>query len=45
MTHVHCRIVARYAADETASLCQGVFASPSKRAGRFLAGLLSAGSG
>jgi hypothetical protein len=45
MTQVRCRIVARYAAHEAASLCRGVFVSPSKRAGRFVARFALSGIG
>jgi hypothetical protein len=45
MTQVHCRIVARYAAHEAASLCRGVFVSPSKRAGPFVARFALSGIG
>ena len=45
MTQVHYRIVARYAAHEAASLCRGVFVSPSKRAARFVARFALSGIG
>jgi hypothetical protein len=45
MTRVHCRIVARYAAHEAASLCRGVFVSPSKPARRFVARFALGGTG
>jgi hypothetical protein len=45
MTQVHCRIIARYPAHEAASLCRGVFVSPSKRAGPFVARFALSGIG
>lgn len=45
MTTVRCRIVARYPAHEAASLCRGVFISPSKPARRFLARFALSGIG
>lgn len=45
MTRVRCRIVARYPAYEAASLCRGVFVSPSKPARRFEARFALSGIG
>jgi hypothetical protein len=45
MTKVHCRIIARYPAHEAATLCRGVFVSPSNRAGPFVAQFALSGIG
>jgi hypothetical protein len=45
MTDVRCRIIARYPAHEATALCRGVFASPSKRAGPFVARFALSGIG
>jgi len=45
MTKVRCTIIARYPAHEAATLCRGVFVSPSKRAGPFVARFALSGIG
>jgi hypothetical protein len=45
MRGVRCRIVARYPAHEAASLCRGVFVSPSQPVRRFLARFALSGTG
>ena len=45
MTEVRCKIIARYPAHEAASLCRGVFVSPSRRAGPFVARFALSGIG
>jgi hypothetical protein len=45
MRFVHCRIIARYPAHEAASLCRGVFSSPTKPPRRFVAQFKLSGIG
>lgn len=45
MTKVRCRIIARYPAHEAATLCRGVFISPSKPARPFVASFSLSGIG